>query len=53
VSGGEPEYEPDMLFDTHCHLDRYAEPLAVASKAEQAGVVTVGMTGLPSHLLQA
>lgn len=38
-----------MLFDTHCHLDRFPNPLAVAREAEQQGVVTIGMTGLPEH----
>jgi TatD DNase family protein len=36
------------LIDTHCHLDRYKDPLAVLRVAETAGVVTVAVTELPS-----
>lgn len=35
--------------DTHCHLDQYPDPLAVAQAAERARVVTIGVTTLPSH----
>ena len=38
-----------MLFDTHCHLDRYPDPLAIATEAEHQGIVVFGMTSLPSH----
>lgn len=38
-----------MLFDTHCHLDRYSDPLAVATDAEREGVVTFVMTSLPDY----
>jgi len=38
-----------MLFDTHCHLDRYSNASAVAAEAERNGIVVVGMTALPSH----
>lgn len=38
-----------MLFDTHCHLDRYPNPLDEAGRAERDGVITFVMTALPSH----
>lgn len=34
--------------DTHCHVDRYDDPLAVLRAAERANVVTVAVTELPS-----
>jgi len=34
--------------DTHCHIDQYAEPLAVLKRAEAAGIVIVAVTELPS-----
>lgn len=37
------------LIDTHCHLDQYADPVAVAAAAERAGVAIIAVTGLPSH----
>jgi TatD DNase family protein len=37
------------MLDTHCHLDRYPDPLAVAQEAEREKIVTVGVTNLPSH----
>lgn len=36
------------LVDTHCHVDRYKNPLAVLKAAEAAGVVTIAVTELPS-----
>lgn len=36
------------LVDTHCHVDRYKDPLGVLKAAEAAGVVTVAVTELPS-----
>ena len=38
-----------MLFDTHCHLDRYPNPDQIASEAEGQKIVTIGVTNLPSH----
>jgi len=35
--------------DTHCHLDQYASPMETLRRAEQAGVVTVAVTELPSR----
>ncbi|MGI4741278.1 MAG: TatD family hydrolase [Janthinobacterium lividum] len=37
------------MFDTHCHIDQYPDPLAVAQLAEQRRLVTIGVTQLPSH----
>lgn len=37
------------MLDTHCHLDRYPNPQAVAAEAERRGVFTVAVTNLPSH----
>lgn len=49
TSSGEQRSGSVPLFDTHCHLDRYPDPAAAASQAEQDGVVTIGVTNLPSH----
>jgi TatD DNase family protein len=35
--------------DSHCHLGRYEDPLSVARRAEEAEVVTVAVTELPSE----
>jgi TatD DNase family protein len=40
------------MFDTHCHLDQYPSPLAVARSAERAGVTVIAVTHLPSHFEQ-
>jgi TatD DNase family protein len=37
------------LIDTHCHIDRYADPLREAINAEKQNIITVGVTSLPSH----
>jgi len=49
TSSGERESNSVPLFDTHCHLDRYPDPAAAATQAERDGVVTIGVTNLPSH----
>jgi len=36
------------MLDSHCHLDLYPEPSAVADRAEAAGVFTIMVTNLPS-----
>jgi TatD DNase family protein len=36
------------MLDSHCHLDLYPEPPAVAERAAGAGVFTVAVTNLPS-----
>ena len=34
--------------DTHCHIDRYRDPMSVLAAASAANVVTVAVTELPS-----
>lgn len=36
------------MIDTHCHLDQYKDPLLIAQRADQLGVLTIGVTHLPS-----
>lgn len=42
-----------MLIDTHCHVDRFPDPMAVAKECERQRVVTVAVTQLPSHYQMA
>lgn len=37
------------MIDTHCHIDLYDNPLQIAQECERLGIVTIGMTNLPSH----
>ncbi|WP_428327881.1 TatD family hydrolase [Mucilaginibacter sp.] len=37
------------MIDTHCHIDLYENPIQVANECEKAGIITIGMTNLPSH----
>ena len=37
------------MLDTHCHIDQYPDPLAIAELAEKEKVTTIGVTTLPSH----
>jgi len=37
------------MIDTHCHIDMYNDPLQLANECEQLGIITIGMTNLPSH----
>lgn len=37
------------MIDTHCHIDLYSNPLQIANECERLGIVTIGMTNLPSH----
>lgn len=37
------------MLDSHCHLDRYADPQSVARDAVAAGAFVVAVTNLPSH----
>ena len=39
---------PARLIDTHCHLDLYPDPRALASRCEAAGVYTIAVTNTPS-----
>lgn len=38
-----------MLIDTHCHVDRFPDPMALAEDCERQRVATVAVTQLPSH----
>lgn len=38
-----------MIIDTHCHIDMYKNPLEIAKECENKGIITIGMTNLPSH----
>jgi TatD DNase family protein len=38
-----------LILDSHCHLDRYSNPLQVAAEAANRGVFTIAVTNLPSH----
>jgi TatD DNase family protein len=37
------------MIDTHCHIDLYENPIQIANECENAGIITIGMTNLPSH----
>lgn len=37
------------MIDTHCHIDMYKNPHSIAEESERLGIVTIGMTLLPSH----
>jgi TatD DNase family protein len=37
------------MIDTHCHIDLYSDPLKIANDSEKLGIITIGMTNLPSH----
>lgn len=37
------------LIDTHCHIDLYPNPHIIAKESEELGIITIGMTLLPSH----
>jgi TatD DNase family protein len=37
------------MIDTHCHIDMYKNPHSVAEESEKLGIITIGMTLLPSH----
>lgn len=39
---------PARLVDTHCHLDLYPDPAALAARCEAAGVYTIAVTNTPS-----
>ena len=38
-----------MLLDTHCHIDRFPDPLALSNECEKQRIFTVAVTHLPSH----
>lgn len=37
------------MIDVHCHIDRYPNPLQIATECERLGIITIGMTNIPSH----
>ena len=37
------------MLDTHCHIDLYPNPLAIAKEVEKRGILTIAVTNLPSH----
>lgn len=37
------------MIDTHCHIDLYSNPEELATESERLGIVTIGVTNLPSH----
>jgi len=38
-----------MIIDTHCHIDLYPNPNSIIDELEKKGIITIGMTNLPSH----
>lgn len=38
-----------MIIDTHCHIDMYPKPIETVNESERLGIITIGMTNLPSH----
>jgi TatD DNase family protein len=41
-----------VLIDTHCHVDRFPDPAAIAARCERERLITVAVTNLPSHYSQ-
>lgn len=37
------------MIDTHCHVDMYNNPIEIVKESERLGIITIGMTNLPSH----
>lgn len=37
------------MLDTHCHIDLYPNPLAIAKEIEKREILTIAVTNLPSH----
>lgn len=37
------------MIDTHCHIDLYPYPMEIVKESEKLGIITIGMTNLPSH----
>ena len=37
------------MLDTHCHIDLYSDPLAIAKEVERQKILTIAVTNLPSH----
>ena len=41
------------MIDAHCHLDLYLQPMPVARRADQAGVLTICVTNTPAAFVPA
>lgn len=41
------------MIDTHCHVDLYPQPTNIAKQADQAGILTIIVTNLPSAFERA
>jgi len=41
------------MLDTHCHIDLYPDPSRIVARAERAGVLTIGVTNLPSDYVRS
>jgi len=41
------------MIDAHCHIDLYNDPLFVAKKADNEGIITVAVTTMPEHFNMA
>lgn len=39
------------MYDAHCHVDLYPDPLMIAIECESLGINTIAMTNLPSHFI--
>lgn len=39
------------MLDAHCHLDRYKNPVEIATDSAIHGVFTIAVTNLPSHFI--
>jgi hypothetical protein len=37
------------MIDVHCHIDQFRNPVKIAKRAEDAGIVTIAVTSLPDH----
>ena len=37
------------MLDTHCHIDLYPNPHAIARAVERQKILTIAVTNLPSH----
>ena len=45
--------ESVVLIDTHCHVDRFPDPMALAEDCERQRIATVAVTQLPGHFQMA
>ncbi len=39
------------MFDVHCHVDLYPDPVLIAKECERLGINTIAVTNLPSHFM--